>query len=95
MGRRGGSYAEHNFYCTKCGNRGIPLPRKQGFKHESFHRKKLYCMFCKEEVNHIECKTFDEVEEFKENFANGVYKDEAEASISYVRAARIGQVNMG
>lgn len=52
-------------------------------------------MFCKEEVNHIECKTFDEVEEFKENFANGVYKDEAEASISYVRAARIGQVNMG
>jgi hypothetical protein len=32
---------------------------------------------------------FDEVEEFKENFANGVYKDEAEASISYVRASRV------
>jgi hypothetical protein len=27
-------------------------------------------------VNHIECKTFDEVETFKENFKKGVYKNE-------------------
>lgn len=85
MARR--TYAEHNFYCINCGNKGIPLMRKQGFKHESMHRKKLYCPFCKREVNHIECRTFDEVEEFRENFANGVYKDEAEESLCFVGTA--------
>lgn len=83
MARRG-AYAEHSFYCINCGNKGIPLMRKQGFKHESMHRKKLYCPFCKGEVNHVECKTFDEVEEFRINFENGVYKNEAEASLRHV-----------
>ena len=86
----GKNYAEHSFYCIKCGNKGIPLMRKQGFQHERFHRKKMYCPFCKEEVNHIECKTLDEIEEFRENFENGVYKDEAEESISFVRSERRG-----
>lgn len=85
-----GNYAEHSFYCINCGNKGIPLMRKQGFKHGKMHRKKLYCPFCKKEVNHIECKTFEEVEEFKINFENGVYKDEAEESLCHVGTARIG-----
>ena len=63
--------------------------RQRGFQHGKFHRKKLYCPFCKEEVNHIECKTYDDVIEFKENFENGVYKDEAEASVCYVRSERL------
>lgn len=79
------SYSEHSFYCLSCGNKGIPLMRKQGFQHEKMHRKKLYCIHCKQEVNHIECKTWDEIEEFKINFQKGVYKDEAENSISHVR----------
>ena len=73
MGR---AYDEHSFFCIKCGNRGIPLSRKQGHQHERFHKKKLWCVHCREEVNHIECKTFDEVETFKENFKKGVYKNE-------------------
>lgn len=64
--------------------------RRQGFKHSKMHRKKLYCPFCKTEVNHIECKTPEEVEEFKINFENGVYKDEAKESISFVGASCIG-----
>ena len=84
------AYAEHSFYCINCGNKGIPLMRKQGFKHEGMHRKKLYCVHCKCEVNHVECKTFDEVEEFRENFANGGYKDEAKESLSFVGTSRIG-----
>ncbi len=79
-----GAYAEHSFYCIKCGNKGIPLMRKQGFKHEGMHRKKLYCIHCKQEINHIECRTYEEVEEFRLNFENGVYKDEAEESVRYV-----------
>lgn len=84
------TYAEHSFYCIKCGNKGIPLMRKQGFQHERMHRKKLYCPFCKLEINHVECKTLEDIEEFKENFVNGVYIDEAQASISYVRDSRVG-----
>ena len=83
-----GNYAEHSFYCISCGNRGIPLMRKQGFKHEGMHRKKLYCVHCRQEVNHVECKTYDEIEEFRINFEKGVYKDEAEESLSYVGMSR-------
>lgn len=85
-----GNYAEHSFYCISCGNKGIPLMRKQGFKHQGMHRKKLYCVHCKCEVNHVECKTFDEVEEFRYNFENGVYKDEAKESLSHVGNSCLG-----
>ena len=85
-----GNFAEHSFYCIRCGNKGIPLMRKQGFQHERKHRKKLYCMFCKEEVNHVECKSLEDVEEFKKNFENGVYLDEAEESVSHGRNSGIG-----
>lgn len=93
MGRRNSkcSMALHDFYCINCGNKGIGLMRKQGFKHASMHRKKLYCVICKREVNHVECKTFDEVETFRTNFENGVYKDEAEESLSFVGASTQGQ----
>lgn len=80
--------SEHRFFCIKCGKEGIPLQRKQGHKHGKFHRKKLYCPYCKLEVNHIECRTDEEIYEFKTNFENGVYKDEAEESLAYVRNSR-------
>ena len=79
-------FNEHDFYCINCGHKGIPLSRKQGHQHERFHRKKLFCIYCQQEVNHIECKNDEDVAEFKRNFENGVYKDEAEESVSYVRA---------
>ena len=84
-----GNFSEHSFYCIKCGNKGVPLMRKQGHKHKRFHRKKLYCIHCKEEVNHIECQTDDEVYQFKIDFENGVYANEAEESIHYVRTAGV------
>ena len=89
------NFAEHNFYCIQCGNRGIPLMRKQGFKHEKLHRKKLYCIYCQTEINHIECKTPEEVKEFKTNFENGVYIDEAKESISLMRLPRVRQKHLG
>ena len=80
----------HEFYCMKCGNKGIPLTRNQGHQHGRFHRKKLFCLYCREEVNHIECKTPEDVAEFRKNFELGVYKDEAEDSVSYLRGRRFG-----
>ena len=84
------NYSSSDFYCIQCGNRGIPISRPNSLKRGKMHRKKLYCCTCKEEINHIECKNDCEVAEFKINFMNGVYKDECEASISYVRMSRIG-----
>ena len=76
----------HSFYCIKCGNQSIPLPRKDGFKHNKFHKKKLYCYKCKETINHVECTNKDEVEIFLERFKKGVYIDEVEESLAHVRS---------
>ena len=44
----------HKFYCTRCGNEGIPIFRRGNQRREAGHLKKLYCLHCKEEVNHAE-----------------------------------------
>ena len=80
----------HEFYCINCGKKGIPLARKRGHQHSSFHRKKLYCIYCQKEVNMVECKNEFEVQEFLENYANGVYEDEAKESLSYCGNSSIG-----
>lgn len=83
------NYQTHRFFCLHCGQEGVPLARKQGHKHGKFHRKKLYCYHCKMDVNHIECKSDEETYEFKINFENGEYVDEAEESLANVRFTRI------
>ena len=88
-------YETHDFYCMNCGRKSIPIARKIGKQHSSMHRKKLWCPWCHIEVNHIECRTYAEVEEFKENFQNGVYVDEKEESICHVRAERLWQEHLG
>ena len=45
----------HEFYCTKCGNKGIPIPRRKGAEREPGHLKKLFCLTCQEETNHVDC----------------------------------------
>lgn len=83
-------YETHDFYCLNCGEKSIPIMRKEGRQHGAMHRKKLWCWKCKMEINHIECRSFEEIETFKQNFIEGVYKDEAAESISHVRACGIG-----
>ena len=82
------NYQTHRFFCLYCGKEGVPLARKQGYKHGKFHRKKLYCYHCKMDVNHIECKSDEEAYEFKINFENGEYIDEVEESLAVIRLAR-------
>lgn len=57
-------FEEHEFYCTKCGQKTMSLPRQISHKHKSFHLKKLYCIHCKEEINCVEIKDEFEREEF-------------------------------
>lgn len=89
MGKRDGHYDTHSFYCMNCGSSGIPIPRKKSHQHEAFHRKKLYCLHCQTEVNHIECRNPVEVEIFKTNFEKGVYKNEVENSLAYLGSSCI------
>lgn len=90
------AYTITDFYCMKCGNRGISLPRYSKHRHEKFHRKDYYCPHCHETTGHIECHTDAEAYIFKENFAKGVYKDESEKEfVSSVRLPRLGEEHLG
>lgn len=61
------------FFCTKCGREGIPIYRKKGQERECGHLKKLYCMYCKEEVNHAEVREVGDydVDTFKKEYELG------------------------
>lgn len=45
---------DHDFYCTCCGRKGIPISREKNKRRESGHLKKLFCIYCNREVNHAE-----------------------------------------
>ena len=79
----------HDFYCLKCGKKGLNVYRRQGHQHGKYHRKKLYCFYCKEELNLMERRNQAEIDEFKDAFERGEFVDEAEESISYVRSERL------
>ena len=65
------------FYCTKCGSRGIPIVRRVGKQREAGHLKKLYCLNCKEEVNHVEVKQSGgyTIREFQAEFEKGNFEN--------------------
>lgn len=74
----------HEFYCLNCG-KSVSLPRRIGKGYKKFHRKKLYCPYCQNEVNHVECRDELEAAEFKKRFAAGEFVEEAQASIQRIR----------
>ncbi len=41
------------------------------------HLKKLYCLYCKEEVNHYECYNEQDVKKFKMKFERGDFKNDS------------------
>lgn len=61
---------DEEFYCTQCGSRGIPIPRRKGAEREAGHLKKLFCLKCQKETNHAECKPFSKYnyDDFKIEF---------------------------
>ena len=77
----------HRFFCVNCGTEGLPIYRNRGHLHKSGHLKKLFCYKCGKDMNHVECANDSEVKKFKEDFKNGVYKNEAEKSLHHVSPA--------
>lgn len=71
------NYFQSRFFCTECGNEGICIMRPKGQIREPGHLKKLYCIHCKKEVNHVEIKENDDytIEDFKREFELGRFKD--------------------
>ena len=79
------NYETHDFYCMNCGKRVYPIMRKKSHRHERFHRKSLYCPYCKVEVNCIEIRDFEDKEWFNEQYAEGAFIEEAQQSIKYLK----------
>lgn len=81
--RRYNSTEMHFFYCLNCGNLTYELPRRKGKQYQKGHLKKLYCPHCQKECNSYECRNEIEAYEFKEKYANGDYKEEAQMALEH------------
>lgn len=76
---------DSSFYCVNCGRKGIPILRDKSKVRASGHMKRLWCPYCKLEIDHIELKTPFEIEQFKNDFEAGAYKEFAEESINFCK----------
>lgn len=83
------NHESRDFFCLNCGKQNMPIHRNTGRMKEAGHRKKLYCPWCKEEVNHVECRTQEDIEQFKQDFEAGLFVEEAAASIQYIKESRV------
>lgn len=74
----------HVFYCTQCGERGIPVHRKYGQFREVGHLKKLYCLACGKETNHAECISASKYDSsmFFEEYESGNFDSEGNRILS-------------
>lgn len=67
----------HRFFCTECGLEGIPILRPQDTKRELLHLKKLHCVNCGYNTNHVEISPngFYEVSDFEKDLTIGKFKE--------------------
>ena len=70
-----------SFYCPSCGKKAMDLPRPRSLTRQGFHRKKLYCPWCKKTYNCIEVRNEIERREFIEDWETGVYEAEIQAVV--------------
>ena len=76
---KGNRFDMSSFYCPKCGKKAMDLPRPRSLTRQAFHRKKLYCPWCRETYNCIECRNEIERQDFIADWEDGVYEKEAKA----------------
>ena len=78
-------YSESEFYCTQCGNRGIPVLRLKGSEREAGHLKNLFCLTCQKEQNHVECKPYTKYthEDFLLEFNEGNFDKSGKRILTY------------
>lgn len=73
------------FFCTQCGCKGIPVWRKKGKEREAGHLKRLFCLKCNKETNHIEIKPDNSYTylDFKIEYEYGNFTEEGNRVRSY------------
>lgn len=76
---KGNRFDMSSFYCPKCGKKAMDLPRPRSLTRQAFHRKKLYCPWCRETYNCVECRNEIERQDFITDWEDGVYEEEAQA----------------
>lgn len=74
-----------DFYCTKCGNKGIPIMRRKGAERQAGHLKRIFCLKCQQEWNHVECKPYSRYNynDFLVEFENKNFDNEGNRKIPY------------
>lgn len=77
------------FWCINCGNKGIPIVRERGHRRGPGHRKAMYCITCKQTVNHVETRNEEEARKFREDFAAGLFREEAKQSIEFAKNEKL------
>lgn len=73
------------FYCTYCGKKGIPIARLSSQQREPGHLKKLFCLYCQKETNHVEIKAKGQrytVDDFQKEFLMGRYVEGKKIPVS-------------
>ena len=82
MAKGGRNFNFSSFYCPNCGQKAMDLPRPRSLTRQAFHRKKLYCPWCKETYNCIECRNEMEKQDFIMDWEEGLYAGEAQAILA-------------
>lgn len=74
-----------DMYCTKCGQKGMPITRIKGQYRESGHLKRLFCLNCQEENNHVEVRPFAayKYEDFLLEFNNNNFDEEGNRKLPF------------
>lgn len=57
MGKKNNDFMISRMFCCNCGLEGVPITRKSGHYREAGHLKKLYCIHCGKEWNHVEIRS--------------------------------------
>lgn len=74
-----------DFYCVYCGNKGIPVIRQNGSQREKGHLKRLFCLTCQRETNHVEIRPFGKynLEDFYLEYDNGNFDEQGNRKLTY------------
>lgn len=75
---------QSRMFCTNCGKENISIWRT-GNAREAGHLKKLWCPWCQEEHNAVECKEFTkyDVSDFNFEYNNGNFDKNGNRKMTY------------
>ena len=74
-----------DFYCVFCSNKGIPVIRQNGAQREKGHLKRLFCLYCNKETNHVEIRPFGNynLEDFYQEFNHKNFDENGNRKLVY------------